>query len=108
MLGYRCNILTVSQTGVENPELRRFGRFLVNGAIRLLFAVLIIMPACVVAEPVETEMAGVTVELLELRQAGGVMRLAIRYANTTDTEVRFSEPVSYGAIALDWHKTDTI
>ena len=105
MLGYRCNILTVSQTGVENPELRRFGRFLVNGAIRLLFAVLIIMPACVVAEPVETEMAGVTVELLELRQAGGVMRLAIRYANTTDTEVRFSEPVSYGAIALVDSKT---
>lgn len=33
------------------------------------------------AQPVETEMSGVTAELVELRQAGGVVRLAVRFVN---------------------------
>jgi outer membrane protein OmpA-like peptidoglycan-associated protein len=32
-------------------------------------------------QPVETEVAGVTAEVLELRQSGGLLRLAVRFAN---------------------------
>ena len=35
------------------------------------------------AQPLETETPGATAELLELRQAGGLLRLAIRVVNTT-------------------------
>jgi outer membrane protein OmpA-like peptidoglycan-associated protein len=43
-----------------------------------------LIPATVRAQspPAETEVAGVTAEVLELRQSGGVLRLAIRFANT--------------------------
>lgn len=34
------------------------------------------------AAPVETNVPGLTAELLELRQQGGVLRLAVRYVNT--------------------------
>jgi outer membrane protein OmpA-like peptidoglycan-associated protein len=44
------------------------------------------VPLAASAQPVETEQAGVTAELLELRQSGGALRLAVRFANTgTDT-----------------------
>ena len=38
-------------------------------------------PSAVFGEPVETEIAGVTAEVVELRTSGGVTRLAIRYLN---------------------------
>jgi hypothetical protein len=47
----------------------------------LLLLLPLFVPALAVAEPVETEIPGVKAELLELRQQGGVMRLAIRFAN---------------------------
>ena len=42
---------------------------------------LFLIPAAGQAQPVETEQDGVTAELIELRQAGGVLRLAVRFAN---------------------------
>jgi outer membrane protein OmpA-like peptidoglycan-associated protein len=51
------------------------------------------------AEPMETEIPGVTAELVELRQAGGVLRLAVRYANAGDREASPSR-FSVGKIAL--------
>ena len=49
----------------------------------LLFAaaVLLSAPAAAQAQPIETELAGVTAEVVELRQTGGVLRLAVRFAN---------------------------
>jgi outer membrane protein OmpA-like peptidoglycan-associated protein len=48
----------------------------------LLFtAGLFVVPLAAQAQPVETEVAGVTAEVLELRQTGGVLRLAVRFAN---------------------------
>jgi outer membrane protein OmpA-like peptidoglycan-associated protein len=77
----------------------------VHRVSRLLFAGLIILSVPTAADPVQTEISGVTAELLDLRQTNGVLRLAVRYANTTDAVVRFSDPVSYGAIALVDAKT---
>jgi outer membrane protein OmpA-like peptidoglycan-associated protein len=52
----------------------------------LVSAVLLLSPALGAAEPVETEIAGVTAELAELRTSGGVTRLAIRYKNDNPNE----------------------
>ncbi len=47
----------------------------------LLFAALLfLVPAAAQTQPVETEVAGVTAEVVELRQTGGVLRLAVRFA----------------------------
>ena len=46
----------------------------------LLFAALLV-PTGAQAQPVETEVPGVTAEVVELRQAGGVLRLAVRFVN---------------------------
>jgi outer membrane protein OmpA-like peptidoglycan-associated protein len=48
----------------------------------LLAAFLIPASASGQTPPAETEVAGVTAEILELRQAGGVLRLAVRFANS--------------------------
>lgn len=56
----------------------------------VLVATLFLMPAVVRAQPVETEHDGVTAELLELRQAGGALRLAVRFANQTQETVSFT------------------
>jgi outer membrane protein OmpA-like peptidoglycan-associated protein len=48
----------------------------------LLFtAFLFLVPAAAQTQPAETEVAGVTAEVVELRQASGVLRLAVRFAN---------------------------
>jgi outer membrane protein OmpA-like peptidoglycan-associated protein len=57
------------------------------------------------AEPVETEIPGVSAELLELRQSSGLLRLAIRVVNTTGADVRGTRAVDVGAIALTDSKT---
>jgi hypothetical protein len=53
------------------------------------FALLLLLaiPSAVPAQPVETEIPGVTAELLELRQHEGVLRLAVRFVNTAPKEV---------------------
>jgi outer membrane protein OmpA-like peptidoglycan-associated protein len=45
-------------------------------------AVVWLAPSLAIAQPVETELPGVTGELVELRQAGGVLRLAVRFTNS--------------------------
>jgi outer membrane protein OmpA-like peptidoglycan-associated protein len=47
---------------------------------------LLLAPALAVAELVETEIAGVSAEIAELRTSGGVTRLAIRYKNNNPKE----------------------
>jgi flagellar motor protein MotB len=47
----------------------------------LLFAACFFTPAFAQAQQVETEIEGVKAELVELRQSGGVLRLAVRFAN---------------------------
>ena len=39
-------------------------------------------PTLAFSQPVDTEMSGVTAELVELRQAGGILRLAVRFINS--------------------------
>ena len=57
----------------------------------LLFtALLLLVPGAVQAQPVETELAGVTAEVVELRQASGVLRLAVRFANSADKTEEFN------------------
>ena len=55
-----------------------------------LFATLIFMPGAVWAQPAETEIDGVTAEILELRQADGMLRLAVRFANHGPDTADFS------------------
>jgi hypothetical protein len=50
-------------------------------ASAILCAAVFLIPSAVRAQPVETEQAGVTAEVAELRQSGGVLRLAVRFAN---------------------------
>lgn len=65
-----------------------------------LFAVVLLLtPSSAASQPAETEIPGVTAELLELRQAGGVLRLAVRYANGGSTEASPSR-FSVGEIVL--------
>ena len=56
----------------------------------LVAALLFLVPAAARAQPVETELAGVTAEVLELRQDGGVLRLAVRFANGGAKAAEFS------------------
>jgi len=55
-------------------------------------ALLLFVAAPAQAQPVETEMDGVTAELIELHQAGGVLRMAVRFTNSGAKEV---EPTHY-------------
>jgi outer membrane protein OmpA-like peptidoglycan-associated protein len=56
----------------------------------LLAAFLIPVSASGQTQPAETEVAGVTAEVLELRQAGGLLRLAIRFNNSGAKTAEFS------------------
>jgi outer membrane protein OmpA-like peptidoglycan-associated protein len=49
--------------------------------VAALVAAVCLTPSAASAQPVETEMPGVTAELVELRLAGGLVRLAIRFTN---------------------------
>jgi outer membrane protein OmpA-like peptidoglycan-associated protein len=46
---------------------------------------LALAPAVGRTQPVDTEIAGVTAELVELRRAGGLVRLAVRFTNSSAT-----------------------
>jgi outer membrane protein OmpA-like peptidoglycan-associated protein len=56
----------------------------------VLVATVFLFPASGWGQPVETEKEGVTAELLELRQAGGALRLAVRFTNNGATAADFS------------------
>jgi outer membrane protein OmpA-like peptidoglycan-associated protein len=58
-------------------------------AALLLASSLFLVPSAH-AQPVETEVAGVTAEVLELRQTGGLLHLAVRFANGGANPADFS------------------
>lgn len=61
----------------------------------LLMVVLIsLAPAAAAAQPAETEIPGLTGEVLELRLSGGVLRLAVRFHNTGPSAASLSYPPS--------------
>jgi outer membrane protein OmpA-like peptidoglycan-associated protein len=53
----------------------------------------------VLAEPVETEIPGVTAELVELRQAEGVLRLAVRFKNDSGKNAT-GQMINFSQVAL--------
>jgi len=59
-------------------------------AILFILVSLFATAAAVHAQPVETELAGVTAEVVDLRQNGGVLRLAVRFANTGTETANFN------------------
>jgi hypothetical protein len=69
-----------------------------HGALKIVPAVVVLgllfhVPAAAQTPPVETEIAGVTADVVELRQSGGVLRLAVRFANGGAT---LAESARYG------------
>jgi outer membrane protein OmpA-like peptidoglycan-associated protein len=66
----------------------------------VLVTTLFLIPAPGVAQPVETEQEGVTAELVELRLSGGVLRLAVRFTNTTGERVSFNPINANDSIVL--------
>jgi outer membrane protein OmpA-like peptidoglycan-associated protein len=59
-------------------------------ALAVALVSVLLAPAAGRAQPVETETAGVTAELIELRQSGGALRLAVRFANQQAETVSFN------------------
>lgn len=57
------------------------------------------------AEPIETELPGVTAEVLELRQQSGILRLAIRLTNGTEKEAKDSGALKLADVVLVDAKT---
>ena len=55
----------------------------------ILLGVSILVPRAASAQPAETELAGVTAEVVELRQNAGVLRLAVRFVNSGDKTADF-------------------
>ncbi|HUP00571.1 MAG TPA: OmpA family protein [Gemmatimonadota bacterium] len=51
-------------------------------------------PCLTLAQPVETEIPGVTAEFLELRLSGDVLRLAVRFTNSGTSDASLSYPPS--------------
>jgi outer membrane protein OmpA-like peptidoglycan-associated protein len=68
-------------------------------SLLLFAAAAFLTPSAALSQPAETEIPGVTAEVVELRQAGGVLRLAVRYANGGATEASPSR-FSVGEIVL--------
>ncbi len=66
----------------------------------LVAAVLLLLVSSISqAQPVETELEGVTAEVVELRQAGGVLRLAVRFSNAGTAQTD-QIPFGVGRISL--------
>jgi outer membrane protein OmpA-like peptidoglycan-associated protein len=58
--------------------------------IAVLSTLFFLVPTAGVTQPVETELAGVTAEVVDLRQSGGVLRLAVRFANSSTETANFN------------------
>jgi outer membrane protein OmpA-like peptidoglycan-associated protein len=59
-------------------------------ASALIIAALLLMPPAGWAQPAETEIEGVTAEVIELRLADGALRLAVRFSNDGTETADFS------------------
>jgi len=67
----------------------------------LLFAAfLLFVPVAAETQPAETELPGVTAEVVELRQAGGVLRLAVRFANSGEAKKDEFDRYTFDRIVL--------
>ena len=66
----------------------------------LLAASLSLVPVTVQAQPVETELAGITAEVVELRQADGVLRLAVRFTNSGEAKKLEFDRYTFDRIVL--------
>lgn len=53
-------------------------------------AMLLLAPIAAAAQPAETEIPGLTAEVVELRLSGGVLRLAVRFANAGTSDASLS------------------
>ena len=77
------------------------GHVAMKTILSILFAALLFLaPVTVQAQPVETELPGITAEVVELRQAGGVLRLAVRFANSGTAEKREFDRYTFDRIVL--------
>jgi len=65
-----------------------------RAVLLLVVSMLFLSPTAGFPQSVETELPGVTAELVELRLAGGVLRLAVRFANGGSATV---EPTRFAA-----------
>jgi outer membrane protein OmpA-like peptidoglycan-associated protein len=70
-----------------------------NTSPAFIVAALCLLPAAAVAQRAETEIPGVVAEVIELRQAGGVLRLAVRFTNSGN-ETADSDRFEAGRIVL--------
>jgi outer membrane protein OmpA-like peptidoglycan-associated protein len=70
-------------------------------ASAILCAAFLLTPIVSSAQPVETEREGVTAELLELRQSGGVLRLAVRFANAGAETASFNRYEAGRVVLVD-------
>jgi hypothetical protein len=70
-----------------------------NACSRLTVLAFALLPGLAFAEPQETEIAGVSAELAELRTSGGVTRIAIRYRNGGPREA-WTERLEVDKIAI--------
>lgn len=59
-------------------------------ASAIICAALFLTPTAARSQPVETEREGVTAEIVELRQSGGILRLAVRFVNGGTNMVDFN------------------
>src|SRR6185503_5474707 len=86
---------------VKKPLRSRSERtILMRTVSAVVFAALIFaVPAIAQTQPVETEIEGVTAQLLELRQNGGVLRLAVRFSNS-QAKLAESSRFTVGRIVL--------
>lgn len=65
-----------------------------KSVLTVAVAVVCLAPNLAFTQPVETEIPGVTAEVIELRQSGGVLRLAVRFTNSG---VKTAEPSRFSA-----------
>lgn len=59
-----------------------------------------LIPVAAGAQPAETELPGITAEVVELRQAGGVLRLAVRFSNTGEATKQEFNRYAFDRIVL--------
>jgi outer membrane protein OmpA-like peptidoglycan-associated protein len=70
-------------------------------AFVILSTALFLAPTVARAQPAETEHEGVTAEVVELRQSGGVLRLAVRFANAGSETANFNRYEVNRIVLLD-------
>jgi outer membrane protein OmpA-like peptidoglycan-associated protein len=84
---------------------RRFSSAIASSMLIASCALAVSIPVAQ-AEPVDTEMPGVTAELVDLRENEGILRMAVRLTNTTDQDVT-GKAIGGGDLVLIDNKSRT-